>query len=50
MTKQELLVPKRVKNINSILREVVSNQTGTASLAEVDGYQVGGKTGTAIKI
>ncbi len=31
--------------INSILRKVVTN--GTASLSDVDGYEVGGKTGTA---
>jgi len=37
------------KKINSILREVVTNNHGTASLAEVDGYYVGGKTGTANK-
>jgi len=37
------------KKINSILREVVTNNHGTASLAEVKGYYVGGKTGTAKK-
>ena len=47
--KTRIVSSKTSKNINSILREVVSNQTGTASLAEVDGYQVGGKTGTANK-
>ena len=31
--------------INSILRKVVTN--GTASLSDVEGYEVGGKTGTA---
>ena len=40
---------KTSKNINAILREVVTNRHGTASLAEVDGYHVGGKTGTANK-
>ena len=33
--------------LNSILRKVVSSENGTASLADKDGYFVGGKTGTA---
>ncbi|MDU8911169.1 penicillin-binding protein 2 [Aestuariicoccus sp. MJ-SS9] len=33
----------------AMLRLVVSHQKGTASFAEVPGYQVGGKTGTADK-
>ncbi len=35
------------KKINPILRKVVTTKQGTASLANVTGYQVGGKTGTA---
>ena len=35
------------KEISSILRQVVSSENGTASLADIDGSYVGGKTGTA---
>ena len=37
------------EQLNKILREVVTNKNGTASLADVFGFQVGGKTGTAKK-
>ena len=33
--------------LRNILRKVVSSDKGTASLADKDGYYVGGKTGTA---
>ena len=49
LEKVRIVDSKTSKQINSILREVVTNNNGTASLAEVDGYYVGGKTGTANK-
>ena len=35
--------------INSVLRKVVANKEGTANFANIEGYEVGGKTGTALK-
>ena len=32
-----------------MLRKVVSNEEGTANFADIKGYDVGGKTGTALK-
>ena len=44
---KKIISNKTSKEINSILRKVVSSKNGTASLADKDGYYVGGKTGTA---
>ena len=50
---RELVQPEKIissdtsKQMRSILRKVVSSKNGTASLADKDGYYVGGKTGTA---
>ena len=49
LEKGRIVNSKTSKKINSILREVVTSDHGTASLAEVDGYYVGCKTGTANK-
>ena len=35
------------KKINPILRKIVSTEEGTAGFANVRGYEIGGKTGTA---
>ena len=35
--------------INSILRKVVAHKEGTANFANINGYEVGGKTGSALK-
>ena len=42
-----LISKKTSEKINKILRKVVTDKDGTASLADISGYYVGGKTGTS---
>ena len=51
MSKKERIISEDIsKKILPILRKIVSTQEGTAKLANVRGYEIGGKTGTANKI
>ena len=47
--KKQIVSRKKSKTINSMLRKVVSLEEGTANFADIQGYEVGGKTGTAVK-
>ncbi len=47
--KKKILNDDVSKKILPILRKIVTSKEGTASLANVNGYEIGGKTGTAQK-
>ena len=47
--KHKILNDQVSKKILPILRKIVTTPEGTASLANVNGYEIGGKTGTAQK-
>ena len=44
---KRLISEETSQSIANILRKVVTEKEGTASLADIDGYNVGGKTGTS---
>ena len=46
---QQIISKKTSNSINLMLRKVVSLDEGTANFANIEGYEVGGKTGTALK-
>ena len=46
-TFKRIISKKTSDEINNILRKVVTDEEGTASFADIDGYYVGGKTGTS---
>ena len=48
--KREQIISNKTSNeINLMLRKVVSLDEGTANFADIEGYEVAGKTGTALK-
>jgi len=46
---KQIISTKTSEAINLMLRKVVSLSEGTANFADIEGYEVGGKTGTAVK-
>ena len=47
--KTQIISEETSNTMNSMLRNVVKLNEGTANFADIEGYDVGGKTGTALK-
>jgi len=47
--KEQIISRKTSDTVNSMLRKVVSLDEGTANFADIEGYDIGGKTGTSQK-